>query len=503
MYRSALFHLHSILEGNQASISGYAYEAQRFGVDVVWISDHDGRYFRDKQYIIPLDGAYELRPIEHPDGLSLNKTGDDTPRLSARVRGRRDDWAGMALMLPYVGKPQRPPLMLKPTISLGLDTNIRARSRNRRLTVRLHLSQTPPDHQPVCIDYVFGARADRDDALPLPMDRDGIARIAPFDDVMTLGWTADHNLTGIEILLESRLGADTRLEVSSLVLETEISDPHAILEAQIALAREIGAHQGVTIHVNYEASGDDGHMTCFGPPLPIPYDVEKRLPRREIARRMAERGGVVSINHPFSRWKRETLDEPRKQALLEEVAGQLIHHQAHGARLIEVGFPEGRHNFDVTHYLDLLDRLNMAGLRMAAIGVSDAHGNRPWDQGNNFANYLASPDCRQENLLAALHSGNHYMADPVRVRGQLEICTDQGKTMGDRQSDGTLRTSIDAIPRGSEWRWIADGQCVGREPTAGAHTSQCELSSARRFVRAELWDPYERLILATNPVWCE
>ncbi|MCA1810363.1 MAG: hypothetical protein LC725_13110, partial [Lentisphaerae bacterium] len=81
--------------------------------------------------------------------------------------------------------------------------------------------------------------------------------------------------------------------------------------------------------------------------------------------------------------------------------------------------------------------------------------------------------------------------------------TDRGKTMGDIQQGGTLHVVVDDIPRGCQWRWVIDGREVAREPARQeqGNASQCDMTDARHFVRAELWDPYNRLLLGTNPVW--
>lgn len=487
------------MEGNQAAMSGYCYEAQRFGIDVVWISDHDNRYFRQPAEI-DLGADYEMHLLRHPDKAIVSRSDGSNPRLAFRVQGREDFWQGMAVRLPYVRKSMCPPLIVRPEIDLRLRSNFLPGSRNRRLTLRLHLGATPPDHRPIFLDYVLGAYSREEHVLPLSMDK-GKVRLSPYDDFMALGELPDHNVNNIELLLETRRGTEARAEIQSFSIKEGVSDPNVVLEKQTELAQQLGQLFGVTVFVNYEASAAEGHMTCFGPALPIPYAAERRLTRAEIAGTIKERGGIVSINHPFSAYKRETLDQASKAALVRQVADNLIACRADGARLLEVGFPEGRHDFDVSHYLSLLDRLNCSGLRMTAIGVSDAHANRGWERGNNFANYIASPDCRMENLLSGLRAGNHYMADPARVRGLLQIGTDQGRSMGEVQGKGRLMAQISDIPPGCEWRWVIDGRCQAGESASGSYRGECALEKSRHFVRGELWDPYERLILATNPVW--
>lgn len=502
MYKSVLMHLHSILEGGTPSIAGYCHEARRFGIDAVWISDHDSRFFGGVQGVheVSLENGGEFRTLDGPCAASLVKNSPRGGGLALRARSGDARWRGASFMLPYIEKRCRPPLISRPKLELRLKTAIGARSRNRRLVLRLHLSQVPPEHQPVFVDYRLGGGPLAGKALSLPLDG-GVAEINILGDCERLGLDADHNLAGVEILLESRSGCEARLEIESMKLRRSVTDPQELLKMQASLGWEIGDRFGVEVLVGYEASGADGHMTCFGPPLPIPYVPGSPMPMGEIARRIVARGGVVSINHPFSKWKREKHDEARREELLAAVASGLGADGCHGAHLIEVGFPEGRHNFGVEYYLRLLDLLNLAGRRIAAIGVSDAHGNRGWDDGNNFANYLAAPDCRRENLVAAMKAGNFYLADPARVRGGFSIVTDRGKTMGDRQPAGFFEASMEGIPRGSEWRWIADGHPAAREVTGTSHQSRFDLGRASHFVRAELWDTYGRLVLAANPLW--
>ncbi|HHW09578.1 MAG TPA: CehA/McbA family metallohydrolase [Firmicutes bacterium] len=517
MYKSTLCHLHSLFEG-PASISGFCYEAARAGVDIVWLSDHDTRIPGVNRYEHKFTG-YQFGTADpfaaadvYWEQVEVTCTEADfltshAPRTSliCRVTNDGDEWGGASLRLKAKGNYNRRPLISRPELILDLTTNIDPQSPDTRLMITIHLTQTPPEHQPISFSYIWGAPPKEHDLLwlPLPAPAGENIRLPLAAAAAQLGIGREHTVLTFDIRLESRKGRAAEAVLTEIALETGIVDPYLLLQTQQEIGKEIGRRYGVDVLAGYEISGGPMHLTCFGADIPFfPYVAGKKPATEEIIAHVSDHGGIVSINHPFSPWKRMELTDRERWELVETRAAEFIERQAYGARLIEIGYPEGRHGFTPEHYLKLWDLLNLAGLRIYGIGVSDAHSNVTWEKGNNYANYIASPDCEAEHLVAAMKTGRCYMADPWRVHGRLQLQTDQGKTMGEQQKGGFVSLVIDGVPPGAELIWVRDGEEAGSDREEGGRIeSRCPLDRGERFVRAQVRDADGRLILLTNPVW--
>ncbi len=502
MYKSALCHLHAIFEGLKPSMSGYCYEAKRFGVDIVWISDHDNRFFRDDFYNIPLDGDYELKTIESPDLFSVDRSESI---LTLNTSSSGEDWKGISVDLPYLRSKHRPPLLINPVITMKMNTNFN--SENARMVLKFHLCQVPPSHEIAHMEYYYGQV--KEDGLPLPLEN-GQIKIDLAKDIEKKGLNKDHNLVKIELILETCSGESAQIDIEEITLKTDQMSPLELLDTQKKLGDEIGKEFDIDVLVNFEVGAEEGHVSCYGKHTIEPVEYDGRPPCEEVIQYIERNGGIASINHPFTalrqpfkeyRGKINELDDEKKEELLQTQAEIFIEKKAYGAHMIEIGYPEKRNGYEPPKHLKFWDILNLNGLKIPGIGVSDAHANRSWDKGFNFANYIASPDCNPDNLIKAMKKGDFYMADPSRVKGKLQFKTDSGKTMGDIENTGELLFEIDGIPNGSEFRWIIDGKCVKKELTTCIHRSKISLDTAKHFVRAELLDTYKRPILITNPLW--
>lgn len=295
--------------------------------------------------------------------------------------------------------------------------------------------------------------------------------------------------------------AEVRLK--RLQLETGIVDPYQLIQAQLKLGKEIGRQYGVDVVVGCEISAGKEHRTCYGADVPFfPYEEwQERAPQDALNSHVAKHGGLTSINHAFSDLKRQELSDEERWAEVDKRVEEFVSQDAYGSKLIEVGFPEGRHGLDITHYLSLWDRMNLADLRVCGIGVSDAHSNVSWENGNHFANYVAPPDCQVQNLVAGMTASNFYMTDPYRLRGKVRFSTDTGKTMGETQSGGYVTLALSDAPADAELAWVLDGQPQPVERVGGRCESRFCIDGGRHFVRAELRDAQGRMILFTNPLW--
>ncbi len=514
MYKSALCHLHSFFHG--ASIAGYCHEARARDIDIVWISDHDRRFLRVDRYRVDLKDRYDFETIGSPFYSAVKRTDDQKPGIRVETSSWEKEWQGAALHLSCLAETEnlkdrpdyrsRPtmrldiPLISRPRLKMKLKTDLTPEDDMGRLLLRLHLNQLPPDHEVMVFDYCFGAVSGDENMIMLSEGES--VEIDLLEDLKRTGLNEDHALRQIELRIETREGRSAFAELLDLSIETEIADKDELLAAQKRLAQKLEAQYGINVLINYEVSAEEQDMTGYGEGIPIPNSTEKVLNCREVNSYMEKQGGLACYNHPFSDWRWEELSKQQKEAVVIEHARELLRCDLYGARLLEVGFPEGRHGFSPEHYLKLWDLLNLEGLKVVGIGASDSHSNQSWHEGNNFANYFYSSDCSSKNLVSALASGDIYMADPVRVQGPLSFVTDTGMRMGEVfKGEHRVMFKVKGIPHGSEQRWIVDGITVQNELTADTHESEFCLKGIEHFIRVELWDPYGRPILLTNPLW--
>lgn len=517
-YRSFISHLHSTFEG-PASVSGFCHEAARHGIDFIWLSDHDTRILSCAGPLgadrLPLAGAagpdgdqplwWEKTAGDADGAAAVAETADGRPRVS--VAGKGDDWSGLTLSLRSRRKQQNRPLLGKPRLRLQLDSPLTPTERDARLVITITLSQAPPEHETAVLRYCLGNRDGLAAARP-PETADGWLEIDLAADARRQGLAPDHTFRELDIRLEARRGGTAAATLGGLRIEPAVNCPETLFRAQAETARQVGDRYGVGVLAGYEVSGAARHMNCYGHLTPlVRYEAggagEDRRPSLEaIAQHAAAHGAVLSLNHPFSRYKREQMDETQRLAAVGEQAAEIIARRAYGARLVEVGFPLGRHGFSTEHYLRLWDTLNLAGLRLAGIAVSDAHSNIPWEEGNNFANYAPVNGADPAGLSAALGRGDFFMADPARFRGTFELATDRGRTMGQAQAGGTVTAVITGLPPGSRLDWVVDGRTDGGvSETGGRCRAAANLDRMRFFARAQVTAADGRLLLLANPVW--
>ena len=491
-YYAAAMHLHSTFEGT-ASIAGHCSEAADVGVDVVWLTDHDSRIIREQEQlervvmepaetasttdnpVLPLlinetncsDGAVQIRPGASPGGRnSLHLNGED-----CRVR------------LGVTGKKERRSLLSQ--VEIGLQVKPEGPFR-----LGIVLAQHPPDLEYQVLEYSWGLA---DSTLTLQPGRWNDLVLTVSQDAAAAGVSQDNTVCWFDLC------AQGPVSVGDFWLEHK--PPADVWRAQRELGEQVGSRYGVTVHTATEVSATGHHMCAFGP-MPGMIDYSGKPSVEDGARILTERGVVYSLNHPFSKWKREESDEQRRQELIAERVDDYLEANCYGAHLIEVGFPD-RHGFQLPHYLALYDRLLLAGARIAATGVSDAHSaTGGWRGGNNYANWIWAASPAEADLLAGLRRGNILVGDPVLFKGTLSLTTNQGGAPGETVQASASQVRLVYQDLDPAWHlvWVVDGERVAQAPLGAAAGEKTLTVSGARFVRAEIWAG-ERCAVFTNPIF--
>ena len=150
----------------------------------------------------------------------------------------------------------------------------------------------------------------------------------------------------------------------------------------------------------------------------------------------------------------------------------------------------------------------MAGVLITGYGDSDNHANSSgWNDGNNFAAFIAAPTCGRADLLAAMRAGNLYSADPVAFKGTvyMEIA---GAPMGSAvmcqpEQTQTLLLEVDNAGSGNTLAVYAAGVQIACQPVNGRLQTRLPVRASLPVtpVRAQLFAPSGRCTMLTNPIY--
>ena len=408
--------------------------------------------------------------------------------------------------------------------------------RQGRLRFLLASDGVGPDGAPLATQDVEDERRYRTHLTPLPGPPGTWTRheLRPAESAEAGGLGGvDNALTGLRLGLRVRRGGHLRLYLDDLTLAHECAgdELHA---RQRALARTLGQRHGVTCHVAQEISQAGQHKNAWGAVVPLlDYPAQPTGYTHEQGVDWARRhGGVFSLNHPFSAYNRVELDDPARERILAEMIERYAGSRASGADTLEVGFPAGRHGFDLDHYLRLWDGLSRRGVIVTGSGSSDAHSARVgWQNGNNFATRIRADSTAEETLVAGLRSGDVYMVDPVLFRSRLRFGDRAGHRMGqvvgfgaggEREvgaaGESEVEVALDRARPNWSLFWVVNG-ARGPAIALGAGAVRQGLTvplGEPAFVRAEIWDRGRtadgaaaepgtagrgRCIALTNPIW--
>jgi Secretion system C-terminal sorting domain len=151
-----------------------------------------------------------------------------------------------------------------------------------------------------------------------------------------------------------------------------------------------------------------------------------------------ERGGIVSLNHPFG--TSFTVDYETQEYRTDTMAEYLLNNDAFNCDVLEVGYLK-RGEVDIYNHLRLWDILTANQLYLYGSGVSDMHGGDWLTNNFNWVNYIWAKDSSANNLIETLKEGRFYFGDARLYKDKFYFCVGDA-CMGDRTPANYLEAPL-------------------------------------------------------------
>jgi hypothetical protein len=306
----------------------------------------------------------------------------------------------------------------------------------------------------------------------------------------------------------------------------------ASLEQQINMEEVLAPKfPGVVQRQGLEVSGQLPHINWFGGAVVIPHyghmtsKAYTSFLENTAVPQVHSAGGLVSYNHPYGYSQGPLLPPAKQQALLSQVAQQLLptgtRPAALGADLLEVGY-KLRGGVDLAHHVALWDILSRNAVFLTGNGTNDDHYGQNWHGiTNNWFTSVWAASTAEADLLAALAAGRAWSASLSSYRGGLDLLVDGSCPMGSvtvsSLTSRKLVVSATGIPAGGALQVLrgtvdyagsaglaANTKVVGTytdSQLASGQVTRWIDTSKSRFVRAQVLNSSGTVIGLSNPVW--
>lgn len=293
-----------------------------------------------------------------------------------------------------------------------------------------------------------------------------------------------------------------------------------------ALAEE---YPDVTQYQGLEVSMSLPHINWFGGTVTVPtldgltyQDYPAWVEQQEIPA-IHRAGGLVSWNHPFGYSWQTNLKPPATQnALLHQVASQLLPPGLYGCDILEVGYPR-RAGVDLAHHVALWDIFSRNAVFLTGNGVSDDHWGTDWAGLTwNWVTSTWAASMAQSDLLAALTAGRVYCGSLAAPPVALDMLVDRKVPMGavsvSSLTSRSLTVTAAGLPTGSSLRVLqgdvdyagtsglsSNAVQVGSfwpgDLDAGGQATLTVDTSTSSFLRTQVVDSTGSVQGLSNPVW--
>ena len=570
---SMAMHIHSSFSEQSGSMDCQLYQAATNAVDVLWWTDHDARMdgidYRDTVHFTSLTsekggpgqgGAWiwkrvESGPLAAGSGGGIvtqpYSPNDPVPggsmHLAAASNSSQPATYGYYADCHPAGWNYRDNLTGQ---SLSIDVLLTPGWHDGYLELRIVTSYHQASGGRPAGDYVLsyrfvpagtpGGRTAQglEGVITIPVAPSGsnpwyTASISPSDDIAALWPDLDYRDFALYELTLSAVAAGGALVdgyFDYLRFDRSVSG-EAFLQQQAEMSAALAStYPTVVQQQGLEVSWRLPHLNWFGGQVTMP-DYGNTLPKdytqylaNTAVPQIHSAGGLVSYNHPFGYSQVPVLPPAQQDALLQQVAKQLLPGSmpaALGCDLLEVGY-NSRAGIDLAHHVALWDVMSRNAIFLTGNGVSDDHFGLQWDGlVNNWVTSAWAASTAQADLLAAMAAGRAWCGSLSDYRGSLDLLADGSCPMGSasvsKQSSRQLTVSASQIPAAGSLQLLqgtvdyagtyglsSNAGVIARYPAAQLFRGSVTLpvdTTKDSFVRSEVLDSSGRVVAVSNPVW--
>ena len=550
-------HIHTSYEAG-ASMDAQVSRAKSVGLRHIWLTDHDCLRGTRSRALDRLDFEWDdistLNADGKPFGFKYRGEGnvglaeivskdayEGTRCMKLSCENDTSEWQGCAVEIFSYGRWHMSSLLSDLIVSLAYKVKLDD-PQNSRFIIEFPLSERPPEYVRASLRLVAGnpeGLADNPHTLAVPLETTGEWQKTDFD--MTALATSDAariaDIGGVDnvfdtvvLRVEARRGAHVEAYVDDFS-KLRRKDGYQTYENQKEVALELEKKYGVKIFVAAEISAAGPHKNCYSTSVPyLPYEKSGyKLTDEYACKLMQSLGLTYSLNHPFVRYN--GMDTSSMDLALEtdKITSELFENSAHGATLLEIGFPYGRY-MPLECHTRLWDNLALGGLILTGYGATDSHSawegwydkNDPGFKNgvprgekmfkNTFVTWFGVESGKEPceaDFVDAMKRGNGYTATPMLIKGGVDFKTESGLPMGSiiiSNDKDPIRVKFTMENAHRDWRlvWIENGQRVEEIPLCdGGFEADYDFIPKKdiSLVRAEIYDEDGILILLTNPIY--
>ncbi len=539
---SLQLHLHATISEGNARMEDHVIEAEAWGVDVLWWTDHDVGYVHPDLLVDRLDLEAGVLTESLPvfdlgfvtsgfelEGSDLIGTVGAVLPQAAHVGtyGLRLEGSGNEPFVPRTGTwavAGRTPFPSSMLSGLVVRFDVRPNSvpgaDRGELFVPIVLSShgVGPDYELYDSIVLYDSPTDYaalsdSRTLYVPMDLPTDAWTTVEVDLPALASTLsrglDQHVDSIQFELRAAWGETASYDFDEFEFDAEViwEDLRDRQRDYLATLPYTPTH---LMGSEITGFGNDLHLNAYGDDVPLlPYELGG-FDGASAVDFVHSLGGIVSWNHVFGILADIQSAADRADAVADAIA-RWEDTAGYGADMIEVGY---RSRFGtMADFLEVWDAISMGHGFMTGIGTSDHHDTTPLIEfTNNFVTWVAPATVASEDFIFDLKRGNAWFGDPtvfpdgvdVQVEA-VEALAVMGQAVVGAVGDQTVRLTADPLQAGWWVRTVVNGAVVDEVPvpTDGLFVYEVLVSpvgeAVVRFeVLAELADDP---VLLSNPIY--
>ncbi len=538
---SAQLHLHGSLSEFDATMAWHTNQAQMYGIDVLWWSDHDTMIeMIDRSHGFDFDELamtelYETLVGQLNHGIYFVESSLES--WSATVHEGGPSGSGYYMQLAGISNPgdwqemryaynADPASFFHLPLMAGVTNTIQVRPQQElgedlQLQIRYTFSgslQGGPNN--LCYfaggNDLTGFTTDTNLYLPLPDLPTGewTSITMPLTDDATAHYHEQDDLAmlNVEFVVRMRDGAAAIVDLDELVFDWQI-EGEELLQYQREVLADRYSDGPVTHFVGQEITlvENSQHMNPFGVddvPLFDYVGYGGTVPADEMVDYVEAAGSVAMCNHPFGGTLGLVLEGDKADAAVSAMAEVYVDNDAFGCQLVEVGYRQ--RVVDLAHLLAFWDLLSDADVLVTGTGTNDQHWCSDWlEFPNPFLTWVFQDVPTRGGITEQLAAGRAFFGDPGPFLGEvplLDVWTEHGAVMGQvlqTDLDQVIHVQTGFVEPGWTLALIVDGQLHDSVLLTGDETDTVfELPRGEvRTIRAQIANDEGTLILISNPLY--